>query len=268
MGRSTSLIAPEGQTRAQPPQPWHSSGETNTFVPIQTIALNRQMSPQAPQRVQLSGATCGVGRPTARVAVISGLRKMWPLGSSTSQSTYTARAPFRAAIVAKLAAMVVLPVPPLPLATAIRTGLVSSVRAAAVIHCGVTAASCFSKSLAIGLALELCDAFVQRSQRLLDRTDLALDIGQKRGFLRLRPVLALLLCPLPTGEAGGVELVTPASSTAPEAHTSSATEAWNSLGIGVSGHVVAAAEACCTSCHGALTPRTCSISSWHCDAPF
>jgi len=56
---------------------------------------------------------------TGRDPVISGLRKRWQFGSSTSQSSRVTGCPKEAMVRARLTAIVVFPVPPFPLAMAI-----------------------------------------------------------------------------------------------------------------------------------------------------
>jgi hypothetical protein len=65
----------------------------------------------APHAVHFALSTTGMGIPTGSHALISGLRKMWQLGASTSQSS---RRTGLGAASARLTAIVVFPVPPLP----------------------------------------------------------------------------------------------------------------------------------------------------------
>ena len=86
IARGISRMAFSGQTKAQPPQPQHNSGNVSTAFPRQTIAWGWQNSPQRPHRVQRTSSTSGTGMVTASRLVMTGFRKMCPLGASTSQS--------------------------------------------------------------------------------------------------------------------------------------------------------------------------------------
>ena len=78
-------------------------------------ALYRQKSTHLRQNVHFVLSHSGIFTETDCFSVISGLKKRCPLGSSTSQSTYTAFSVTHA----RLTEIKVLPVPPLPLRTAI-----------------------------------------------------------------------------------------------------------------------------------------------------
>jgi len=68
----------------------------------------------------------------------------------------------------------------------------------------------------------------------------------------------------PEGQPGRVEPVAPASTTsATSPPESSATESTHVAGSWISG-----AETCRSTCHRPHTHRTCSISTWHNQAPF
>jgi hypothetical protein len=115
----SSWIARSGQPQTQRPQPWHNSSSTSTAPPTTARALNSQTSAQRPQAVQRAASTRGTGRVTSRPVSHTGCRNRAALGASTSQSSNrTGRD--SAATCASAVATVVLPVPPLPLATATR----------------------------------------------------------------------------------------------------------------------------------------------------
>lgn len=86
IARGTSRMAASGHTRLHPPHPWQRSGKVNTALPRHTMALYWQNSPQRPQCVHFASLTSGTGIVTVSRLVISGFRKMCPLGASTSQS--------------------------------------------------------------------------------------------------------------------------------------------------------------------------------------
>ena len=122
----TSSMASTGQTLTHPPQEWHRSGNVRILSFTHTMALYWHISAHSPQHMHVSWSTLGTGIPTGTCSFISGFRKRCPLGSSTSQSRYVIPLPNALATCARQVATVVLPVPPLPLATAMRKGLVSS----------------------------------------------------------------------------------------------------------------------------------------------
>jgi len=108
-------MAWRGQTRAHPPQPWQSSGNTSGWVPNDTIARYWQKRPQAPQPSHRSARTSGTGRCTISSSAGGAFRNRCALGSSTSQSSSWTGV---GKTVARFTDTVVLPVPPLPDATA------------------------------------------------------------------------------------------------------------------------------------------------------
>ena len=115
----TSRMASRGHARAQPPHPWHIPGKTRARPDGTTIAWKRQARLHAPQPSQRSGSTSGTGTATTSLPRGTPFRKRWAFGSSTSQSARTTGPPCTRA---RLTAIVVLPVPPLPDAIASRGG--------------------------------------------------------------------------------------------------------------------------------------------------
>lgn len=88
------------------------------------MALKRQIRAHELQSVHRFWSTRGMSRLTA-LSHSRGIEEEGRWALSTSQSTYATVRPCRAIVRARLTATVVLPVPPLPLATAslIRRGL-------------------------------------------------------------------------------------------------------------------------------------------------
>ena len=125
------LIAPSGQTRVQLPQPWHNCEKTRVRLPSTAMAWYWQTSAHLPQAVHFAASTCGIWIATSWRRSKAGARNRCALGPSTSQSRKTGGggtgwpgSPI-ARLSARLVATVVLPVPPLPLATAMRRGEVT-----------------------------------------------------------------------------------------------------------------------------------------------
>lgn len=111
------VIAPSGQTISHPRQEWHISGKVRTFLPIMVMAENWHIFSHSLQRVHFSMSTLGIMVDTGLFTRFPGFKKMWELGSSTSQSK-TSTSP-AGADAARFTVMVVLPVPPFPLAMVI-----------------------------------------------------------------------------------------------------------------------------------------------------
>ncbi len=77
--------------------------------------MKAQISPHRPHLLHCSSSTIGIGTVTWAEPSSTGLRNRWALGSSTSQSIKQTDS-VSARVRAKFIAMVVLPVPPFPLA--------------------------------------------------------------------------------------------------------------------------------------------------------
>ena len=85
--RRVSPTAPSGQTQAQTPQEWQTSGKTSGAPFTSTSALKRQRSTHFRQPVHFAASKTGRARVTGAETGFSGRRKRRPFGSSTSQST-------------------------------------------------------------------------------------------------------------------------------------------------------------------------------------
>src|SRR5690554_2122815 len=111
---SFSEIAFVGQTSMHPPQEWHISSKTMTSL-VKASALKEQKSTHFLQPVQRLISIAGIFTVTSSLMTLFGWKNKCPFGSSTSQSAYTASL----FIAARFTDTRVLPVPPLPLNTAI-----------------------------------------------------------------------------------------------------------------------------------------------------
>ena len=110
-----SSMAPAGQTKLQPPQPWQREGNERIFLGRAARALYLQKLEHFLQSVHFSGLISGTRQTTSSTGSSSNPRNRLQLGSSTSQSKSCTSPRARA----RFTATVVFPVPPLPLAIAI-----------------------------------------------------------------------------------------------------------------------------------------------------
>ena len=115
--RPTGLRALSAQTAKQPPQPWHMSGKMLILPAKEAMALKLQISRHLPHLLHAARSREGTSSQALLLPSTCGGRKRWRLGASTSVSTAT-RGLFQT--LAREAATLVLPAPPLPLAMAIR----------------------------------------------------------------------------------------------------------------------------------------------------